>query len=165
MRPEIRRSIKAAADETMRAAGFYALKPNTSYRLRVFPVPEKEMTEQVLENCLRDKTTSSSGTTASSGTTVVTGTLPEAGYYTIAFGEGLNIKKGERFAVAAELYSPGTVQPAAIEYRGTGRSANVDTSDGEGYISADGVEWKRVEEQLDANICLKVYTKRSRDPQ
>ena len=95
----------------------------------------------------------------------LTGTLPEAGYYTLAFGEGLNIKKGERFAVAAELYSPGTVQPAAIEYRGTGRSANVDTSDGEGYISADGVEWKRVEEQLDANICLKVYTKRSRDPQ
>lgn len=156
---------EAAADETMRAAGFYALKPNTSYRLWVFPVPEKEMTEQALENCLRDKTTSSSGTTASSGTTVVTGTVPEAGYYTIAFGEGLNIKKGERFAVAAEVYSPGTVQPAAIEYRGTGRSANVDTSDGEGYISADGVEWKRVEEQLDANICLKVYTKRSRDPQ
>lgn len=153
------------ADETVRAAGFYALKPNTSYRLCVFPVPEKEMTEQALENCLCDERTSSSGTTASSGTTVVTGTLPDAGYYTIALGEGLNIKKGERFAVAAELYSPGTVQPAAIEYRGTGRSANVDTSDGEGYISADGVEWKRVEEQLDANICLKVYTKRSRDPQ
>ena len=33
----------------------------------------------------------------------------------------------------------------------------VDLSDGEGYISADGYHWERVETEQQSNLCLKVY--------
>ncbi|MFR2488609.1 MAG: lectin like domain-containing protein, partial [Hungatella sp.] len=34
----------------------------------------------------------------------------------------------------------------------------VDISDGEGYISPDGVNFTRVEEEQKCNLCLKAYT-------
>ena len=85
-----------------------------------------------------------------------------AGYYTVSFDKKtkkeLKLKKGERFAVIVKITTPDTVHPAAIEYdAGDGRTF-VDLSDGEGYISADGKVWERVEKKQNCNLCLKAYT-------
>lgn len=45
----------------------------------------------------------------------------------------------------------------AIEYdSGDGRCL-VDITDGEGYLSADGDVWERVETEQECNLCLKAY--------
>ena len=50
-------------------------------------------------------------------------------------------------------------QPVAVEYAGSGRTGNVDISDGEGYISFDGGTWERTEESKGCNVCLKAYSR------
>ena len=66
---------------------------------------------------------------------------------------------GEPFAVAVKIHTPGTTQPVAVEYAGSGRTGNVDISDGEGYISFDGGTWERTEESKGCNVCLKAYSR------
>ena len=57
-----------------------------------------------------------------------------------------------------KLHTPGAVHPMAIEYdSGDGRCL-VDITDGEGYLSADGDVWERVETEQECNLCLKAYT-------
>ena len=48
---------------------------------------------------------------------------------------------------------PGAVHPVAIEYQSSEStfSAQVDISDGEGYISADGRNWSGTEEAQNSN--------------
>jgi len=88
----------------------------------------------------------------------VSGTVPYAGYYTIPLAEPVKVKPGERFAVTLKLHTPGAVHPMAIEYdSGDGRCL-VDITDGEGYLSADGDVWERVETEQECNLCLKAYT-------
>ena len=66
--------------------------------------------------------------------------------------------KGERFAVMVCLRTPGAVHPIAVEYDAGDGKCQVDLSDGEGYISFEGMRWERVEEKQNCNICLKAYT-------
>ena len=47
----------------------------------------------------------------------------------------------------------------AIEYAADEKTKDVDLSDGEGYISADGKRWERVEEAYSCNLCIKAYTR------
>ena len=54
------------------------------------------------------------------------------------------------------------VKSRAAEYFGEapslkGMTADVDISDGEGYISIRGSQWNRVEEQAKSNLCIKAY--------
>lgn len=91
------------------------------------------------------------------------GSFQNAGYYTVPVSDkstkAVELHKGERFAVTVKITTPNTVHPAAIEYdAGDGRTF-ADLSDGEGYISIDGVTWERVEEKQNCNLCLKAYTK------
>ena len=75
----------------------------------------------------------------------------------------MELKAGERFAAAVFIRTPGSIHPVAIEYRNKendGVIAKVDLKDGEGYISADGRLWTRVETEQDSNVCLKAYTRR-----
>ncbi len=46
----------------------------------------------------------------------------------------------------------------AIEYDAGNGMAEIDLSDGEGCLSADGDKWEHVEETQECNICLKAYT-------
>ena len=48
--------------------------------------------------------------------------------------------------------------PMAIEYAADELTADVDISDGEGYISIRGSQWNRVEEQAQSNLCIKAYS-------
>ncbi len=140
---------QAGTDEHLRAAGFYATGPHTSYEIYVVRHAGEEPDIVAGRNFDRKVPAAS-------------GVLDYAGFYTIPLTEestgGLDLGEGERFAVIVKIVTPDSVHPAAIEYdAGDGRTF-VDISDGEGYISADGMFWERVEKKQNCNLCLKAYT-------
>lgn len=130
--------------EAIKAAGFYATRPDTSYRIYFAMVPERggesDMGEILSERIL-----------------MAEGHLKNAGFYTIPWQREMTVEKNKRFAVLVEIDSPGTGQPVAIEYQAGIRTGNVDISDGEGYISFDGKDWFRTETREKCNVCLKAY--------
>lgn len=128
----------AKEEAEISGAGFYALDENTQYQL--YFVPEYK-NESSLANRIE----------------VASGTLEAAGYYTVSFDKPYRIKEGQRFAVVLALQTPGLEHPLAIEYQSNEWTANVDISDGEGYISNNGLDWDRVEETAKGNLCLKAY--------
>ena len=68
------------------------------------------------------------------------------------------MEQGEKFAVVLRVTTPGSVHPLAIEYAADEMTANVDLSDGQGYISSGGKKWESAEDKQDCNLCLKVYS-------
>jgi len=90
---------------------------------------------------------------------VASGTLSNAGYYTIDLQQEINLEAGETFAVILHMITPGAVHPLAIEYAADRATANVITSDGEGYISTNGKDWENVKEVIDCNLCIKAFSK------
>ncbi len=65
---------------------------------------------------------------------------------------------GVKCAIVINIKTPNSGRPVAIEYN-AGKTGNVATvDDGEGYISANGKSWERVEDSQKCNICLKFYT-------
>jgi len=139
---------EAGTSQRLEAAGFYATGPSTSYEVYVVRHAGKE--SNILEGRDFDRKVLLSK-----------GSLDYGGYYTVplkgAWQEDLELSPGERFAVIVKITTPDAVHPAAIEYdAGDGRTF-VNISDGEGYISADGMTWERAEEK-NCNLCLKAYT-------
>ena len=94
-----------------------------------------------------------------SGKVLAFGMVTDAGFYTVRLAKPQTVNAGEPFAVAVKIHTPGTTQPVAVEYAGSGRTGNVDISDGEGYISFDGGTWERTEESKGCNVCLKAYSR------
>ena len=140
---------EAGTSQRMEAAGFYATGPHTSYEIYVVRHVGKE--SDILERQDFDRKV-----------LLTKGNFDYGGYYTVPLmgnqREDLELSPGERFAVIVKITTPDAVHPAAIEYdAGDGRTF-VNVSDGEGYISADGVTWERAEEKR-CNLCLKAYTK------
>lgn len=131
----------ARSDEILKAAGFYATGKETSYELYV--VKEFENKDS-LEKRVK----------------VAEGSLTNAGYYTIEFEKECRVKKGQKYAVVLFITTPGSVHPMAVEYRADEMTADVDLTDGEGYISSNGKKWESAEENQDCNLCLKVYSDR-----
>lgn len=140
----------AEGAENLEAAGFYATDRNTSYEIYVVKNVGSE-----------DAVTGSGG--LSSRALAAAGTVDYAGFYTIPLTElsdtERRLERGERFAVLVKLTTPGSVHPAAIEYDAGDGKTVVDISDGEGYISPDGIHFTRVEIEQSCNVCLKVYTR------
>lgn len=136
----------ADENEVVEAAGFYAVKEQTSYRVFIArEVPEPDAAGMSLALSVR--------------TLAAEGVLEEAGFYTVPFEQGFPVKAGSRFAVIVEINTPGATQPVAIEYQAGSRTQSVDITDGEGYISFNGNLWKRAEKEEDCNLCLKAYSR------
>ena len=57
-----------------------------------------------------------------------------------------------------EANTPKAVHPIAVEYRADDATEQADVTDGEGYISIDGIEWECIEDSYQCNLCLKGYT-------
>ena len=133
--------FEAKDTEQIEAAGFYATGKDTSYD--VYVVKNFEDTDS-LEPANRIK--------------VAEGQLSNAGYYTIRFNHPVDVEKGERFAIMIYITTPNAVYPMAIEYAADELTADVDISDGEGYISIRGSQWNRVEDQAQSNLCIKAYS-------
>lgn len=130
----------AGSNEAVEAAGFYATGKNTEYE--IFVVPEFTGTDSLLK-----------------GQKVAAGKVENAGYYTIDFDKEIKVAAGEKFAVILKITTPDSVHPLAIEYAGDESTANVNLSDGKGYISSLGRTWESVEETQNCNLCIKAYTK------
>lgn len=140
----------AAGDENLEAAGFYATDRNTSYEI------------YVVQNAGEEETITG-GNGLSERKLAASGTVDYAGFYTIPFTaleeKESCLQKGQRFAILVKLTTPGSVHPAAIEYDAGDGKTVVDLSDGEGYISPDGIHFTRVENEQKCNVCLKAYTR------
>ena len=124
----------AEDDEVLAAAGFYSVSENTSYRIYV---------------CSSFKNTSSL-MTGEGSTVLAEGVLEDAGFYTIDLKEPVQLSKGSRFAVIAEISTAGTGKPAAITSQ----------TDGESYLSPDGIFWENTQSASGYGICLKAYLKK-----
>ncbi|MEH2945170.1 lectin like domain-containing protein [Lachnospiraceae bacterium KK002] len=129
----------AESDEILKGAGFYATGKETSYELYVV---EEFDNEDSLKNRVK----------------AAEGNLTNAGYYTIEFEKEFQVKQGQKYAVVLFITTPGSVHPMAVEYRADEMTADVDLTDGEGYISSNGKKWESAEENQECNLCLKVYS-------
>lgn len=134
-------AFTAESDENIRALGFYATSMGTSYEAYV--VKNFEGIKSLAE---------------SNRISVASGTLTNAGYYTIDFDRSVEVSAGEKFAVMLFIESPGNPHPMAVEYQSKGSAAEVDITDGEGYVSMGGGSWNRVEEYAQGNLCIKAYS-------
>lgn len=138
-------AYRAGKGELLAAAGFYATDKDTEYELylaRNLPESGTDGIEAALGNRVL----------------LAEGRLDNAGYYTVPLEEKLSLEDGEKFAIIVKIITPGTVHPVAIEYDAGDGIAQVDLSDGEGYLSHDGSVWEHVEETQSCNLCLKAYT-------
>ncbi len=129
----------AGVDETIKAAGFYALDKETSYQIYAVSsyTSEKSLASRRL---------------------VASGTLEDAGYYTIPFLEQFNVNKGEDFAIVIFLNTPDNDHPIAIEYqRENVVGDGIDITDGTSFVSKNGLDWESIEKTSKGNLCLKVY--------
>lgn len=129
------------AEETGRllAAGFYATDKNTEYEVYV-----AEDYAGTLSFLGKKK--------------AAAGSFQNPGYYTVELQEDIHLEKGRRFAVAVKLRTPGSEYPVAAEYAADEDSKNITLEDGEGYLSSNGILWKRTEDAYGCNVCLKAYT-------
>ncbi len=131
----------AEGEETCAAVGFYATGEETSYDL--YFVGEFEDTDSFEKMEY-----------------LQSGTFTDAGYYTVDLIDPAELSGGERFAVIVKIYTPGESNPVAAEYRADDFTQNVTTEDKESYISRSGNRWENTQEMFEANVCLKVYTRK-----
>ena len=130
---------EAEDEELLRAVGFYAVGENTSYRIWLCrPADGEPDPEQKRE--------------------VARGTMRYSGFYTVPLEVPVPLEPGERFAVILEAETPGAIHPLAVEFRADHAPEAADVTDGEGYVSADGINWESLEEHHQCNLCLKAYT-------
>ena len=59
-----------------------------------------------------------------------------------------------------EIETPGAVHPLSVEYQADEATKQADVTDGQGYISPDGIKWEPMEKRYECNLCLKAYTDR-----
>ena len=140
-------AYRADKGENLAAAGFYATDKNTEYELylaRNLPDAGGGEMERALDRRML----------------LAKGRLDNAGYYTIPLDKKIPLEDNEKFAIIVKIITPGTVHPVAIEYDAGDGIAQVDLTDGEGYLSHDGKVWEHVEETQSCNLCLKAYTKK-----
>lgn len=137
---------EASEDQELQAVGFYATGADTQYRVAVIP---EFQGSSYLETI----------------TYTQSGYLQYPGYYTIRLKETVSLKKGQRFAVAVQVTTPGVSYPIAVEFASSELGNAVDLTDGEGYISPNGRSWERVEDVQNSNLCLKAYAVRNQQAQ
>lgn len=128
----------ADEDTEIKAAGFYALDKQSFYDLYI--VPDYTDVDSLANRTL-----------------VASGSLEDAGYYTVPFSSSVEVKKGEKFAIILSITTQGSSEPMAIEYKSDDIDGDIDITDGESYISKNGITWESVEKNFKANICLKAY--------
>lgn len=127
-------------NERLDAVAFYATGENTEYSVYI----SRDFKDTTSLNILQKP--------------VASGTFKNAGYYTVDLEKEINLNPGERYAIIVKIKTPNATRPIAIEYANDKKTASVDLSDGEGYISLGGFDWENTEEKHGCNICLKGFT-------
>lgn len=128
----------AEEQEILKAVGFYATDQNSSYE--VYVVNNFTSTDDYQDMTLVER-----------------GSFDYGGYYTIDFETPVVVEG--TYSIAVKITTPNSLYPVAAEFmKDEAWLNNVDTTDGQGYMSYDGVTWDRTEVALDANVCLKAFT-------
>jgi len=130
---------QASDEEYLKSAAFYATGSDTYYDVYV----------------VRNFTDTSS---YSDIEYMMSGYLEDAGYYTIDFRKVIKLDEESQFAVVVRIRTTEAIHPIAIEYNEGELITQADISDGQGYISYDGVQWEQVESTYNCNLCLKAFT-------
>lgn len=130
----------AKENETIEAVGFYATGIDTEYSI------------YICEN-FQDSTSLSKRSDP-----ILTGKFTNSGYYTVQLEQPIEVSAGQKYAVIVRITTPNSQRPIAVEFVNDKQTADVDLSDGEGYVSYKGISWDRTEESNKCNVCLKVYT-------
>lgn len=90
---------------------------------------------------------------------VKTGVQLKPGYSTVKLDEGINIKKGNKFAVIVEIYEYDTYEGIGAEFNIDGELSNAKSNEGESFISDDGINWRDLyDENMPENLSIKAYT-------
>lgn len=131
--------FQAERPESLEAVGFYAVGPDTEYSVMVMD-GEKDLSNALLEEEL------------------ASGSFENAGYYTVPLKQPVRMEKGKTYAVVVKVHTPDTAYPVATEYPADEATAEVDLSDGDGYISHNGARWTGTETDYGCNVCMKLYT-------
>jgi len=129
----------ANSEEILKAVSFYATGKGTEYEI-YFVDNYEDMSS--FDNKIMIKK----------------GTFTNAGYYTVDLDKEYDLHAGNQYAVVIKIKTPNSIHPIAVEYRAGAPTAEVDLSDGCGYISLSGKSWEHVEESKNCNICLKMFT-------
>jgi len=129
----------ANSEETLKAVSFYATGKSTEYE--IYFVDNYQDTSSFDNKVFVKK-----------------GTFTNAGYYTVDLDKSYDLQKGNQYGVVIKIKTPNSIHPIAVEYRAGAPTAEVDLSDGNGYISLSGKSWEHVEESKNCNICLKMFT-------
>lgn len=130
----------AGSPQSVVAAAFYATAANTEYEVYIVKnfVSEGSFAQRIK---------------------VASGRMAQAGYYTVDFDTPVAVEEGERFAVLLYVKTPENSHPMAIEYDPGDKALEyVDLEDGEGYISANGVNFVNVKSKEECNLCIKAFT-------
>lgn len=130
---------ESKAEECLKAISFYTVSEETSFD--VYIVSDYEGPES-----LKDPVYAGSGF------------FEKSGYYTVELPKGYHLTKDEKFAVVLCVKSPKSETPIAVEYEATELTNTVDLTDGEGFISFDGLQWTSTEMEHQCNLCLKAFT-------
>lgn len=128
-------------NELIEAVGFYATGVDTEYSI------------YICEN-FQDSTSLSKRSDP-----IASGKFTNSGYYTVELEQPVLIEAGQKYAVIVRINTPNTERPIAVEFVSDSQTATVDLTDGEGYISYQGLTWENTEQGAsNCNVCLKVYT-------
>lgn len=130
---------KVNSEETLKAVSFYATGKNTEYEI-------------YFVNDFQDSSS------FDRKVPIQKGSFSNAGYYTVDLDKLIDMHAGNQYAVVVKIKTPNSIHPIAVEYRAGAPTADVDLSDGCGYISLSGKSWEHVEESKNCNICLKMFT-------
>lgn len=132
----------AEEDEKIEAVGFYATIPDLEYE--VFVCPKYQGIDT-----LNDR-----------NHVAASGTLKNKGFYTIKLDKKYSVKEDQKFSIivkATNKKDDKTYKIIPVEMETEAMEGTVDLTDGEGYFSSGGLNWRSAENQ-GCNICLKAYT-------
>lgn len=130
---------KAKKNEKIKAVGFYATEENTDFE--VFICEDFRGT-----NSLSNR-----------GHASVTASFDNKGFYTLNLDKPYNVEKGKKFSIIVKAHNKKkSLKLVPVETK-TKSMKKVILKDGEGYISADGMNWQSTEKEK-CNVCLKAYT-------
>lgn len=134
----------ASSADPLTAVALYTYAPSSIYEIVVYKNPAPGQPQ--------------SGT----GMIRVTGTLVDPGYATIPLKASIPLLSNDRFSVVVRLQTPGDLSPVPIEYPVAGSPAVFTANPGEGFISADGVDWTDLTTADGAtyartSLCLKAF--------
>ena len=125
--------FKAAATQTIAAAGFYTLSSSTRYEVWA-------------------------GRTLRSLRLRASGAVELPGYTTVPLSSKLRVYAGRKFVVAVKLVSPGQTHPMATERPATSWMSGAKAGAGQSYLSRNGSTWvDATSRQPRMNVCIKAF--------